>query len=383
MITTEPLIIRSVRVRECREKARFRGTYTSGGKDPEESVWFFTEVSDGKETGFGECIPTSLFYPPGHIGRSKIDEREEIIRLARSLIGADARKLGRLVDDDRPTEDANSVKDALDFAVYDLAGRRLGVPAGVLLGGMGRPFVYGMPVIFRDTPDNMAERAAYYRGKFGFRYFKLKPAGTRDEDVETLVKMREKMGPEVRYYADANYNLKIDRVPEIAAYMDELHALGLEVYEDPVRADLKTYRRLRESTGVRIMIDERARTIEDVQRIASEKAADQINIHANWAGGFSAAIRKAIAARLGGMLTMLGSVGYLGPGAAAYLTLSAVLGGLPCEQCFNDVVGRGPLAGKPYPLRDGKYFIPDAPGLGFEPDMQIIEQITVWEKTLS
>jgi L-alanine-DL-glutamate epimerase-like enolase superfamily enzyme len=372
-----PITIRQITVRECRQTASFRGTYSCGEKDPEKNVWFFVSLSDGVETGYGECVPTSLYYEPGHVGRSGIDEWAELLSLARSLIGGDARALSNLITEDFENDDANSIKDALDFALHDMVGRRLGVPVAALLGGIARPFVYGMPVVFRDTPDRMADRAAELHARFGFRYFKLKPAGTWEEDVETLAKMRERMGPEVRYCADANYSLKVEGIANIARYMDDLHALGLEIYEDPIPVDLATYRELRERTQVRIMIDEHARTAEDVMRIVQERAADQINIHANWAGGFRPAIRKAQIARLGGMLAMIGSVSYLGPGAAAYQTLASVVGDAPCEQCFNDAVGRGPQVGTSYPLRDGKYFIADAPGLGFDPNMDMVESLTV------
>ena len=380
----EPITIREVTVRQCRRLHETRGIYTNGSRDPEYMVWIFVTISDGRETGYGECVPTSLFYEPGHIGRSDIDEWAVLLDLCRTLPGQDARKLGHLIPDELRAEDANSIHDTVDFALHDLTGRCLGVPVAVLLGGYARPFVYAAPVIHVDTPDGMAERTADLHRRWGFRYFKLKPVGTWEADVETLTKMREKMGPAVHYYMDANYALQVTEPDEVVRYMDELHDLGLEVYEDPLDVDFATLRYIRERTKVRVMIDEYARTPEAVLKIIQERCADQINIHANWAGGFQPAIRKATLASVGGMRTMIGSTRYLGPGAAAYQTLASVLpGGAPCEQVYREVFGGKSAIPDPYEIREGRIYIRDAPGLGVTPDMDIIQEITVAQETFA
>ena len=82
-----PIPIRRVTVRHCREVAQRRGTYSDGSKDPEWMVWLFVSIGDGRHTGYGECIPTSLFYEPGHIGRSGIDEWRTVQELRRVSFG--------------------------------------------------------------------------------------------------------------------------------------------------------------------------------------------------------------------------------------------------------------------------------------------------------
>jgi len=225
----------------------------------------------------------------------------------------------------------------------------------------------------------MAENALAEHRRYGIRYFKLKPIGDPDSDIETLRRMREAMGPDVRYYMDANYALQITDPDKIVDYMNDLHALGLEVYEDPVDAEFAVYRYIRERTSVRLMLDDKARTPAAVLDIVREKCADQINVHANWASGFQPALRKAALAWMGGMPTMVGSTYYLGPGSAAYQILSSVLpGNVPCEQKFSAHSKRGVSAVRnPFDLRDGKYTIADRPGLGVDVDMEIVDDLTV------
>lgn len=375
---SEPITIRKVTVREVRRPCDRRGTYTDGSKDPETIVWLFVEITDGTHTGYGECIPTSLYYAPGHIGRSNIDEWAETLRLAGTLIGNDARRLSRLIPEDADSDDANSLKDTLDFALHDLVGRRLGVPVSTLLGGANRPYVHCIPVIHVDTPDGMARLAADERRRHGYCYFKLKPIGEPEADVETLTRMRETMGPQVRYYMDANYALKVKDPDRIVEYMNRLADLGLETYEDPIDADFSVYRYIQERVRVKLMIDERARTPKAVLRVIEARCARMVNIHANWAGGFQPALRKAAVAYAGGLATMIGSTWYLGPGSAAYQTLSSLLPiATPCEQLFNEVESDTTAVSDPYEIRDGKSFIPDRPGLGVTPKMDVIEAMTV------
>jgi L-alanine-DL-glutamate epimerase-like enolase superfamily enzyme len=337
----------------------------------------FVTIGDGRLTGYGECIPTSLYYEPGHIGRADVDEWAELMDLCRGLPGQDARRLGRLIPDARRRYDANSVHDTVDFALHDLVGRRLGVPVAALLGGCGRPWVEGVPVIHVDTPQAMAERAAEMRRRWGFTWFKIKPIGTREADVETLARMREKMGPSVRYTMDANYALKITDPAKVADYMNELRALGLEIYEDPLDVDFAALRFIQERTPVRLMIDEHARTPEAVLRVIEARCARMINIHANWSGGFQPAIAKAALAHAAGMGTMIGSTRYIGPGYAAYQTMASVLpGGGLCEQVYGEVYGWQTLMPDPYEVREGRIYIRDASGLGVTPDMDAIAAIT-------
>ena len=378
-----PIPIRSITARLCKLVNKNPGTYTGGIQDPEDDYFLFVGISDGRESGYGECNPTSILYPPGHIGRSSVDEWQTCLDLCRELLGKDARFLGRLIPEKSRFEDNNSVIDAVDFALHDLVGRRIGMPVAVLLGGLARPFVWGMPVVYTDTPDNMAKRAGELYRQYGFRYYKLKPIGNLEADAETLRKMSEKTSAEVRYYMDSNYMLAMNP-DEVIGYINELFKLGLVAYEDPINTDFETYRYIQSRVKAKIMLDEKARSLNKVLEIVQAKAAGQINIHANWAGGFQPALQKANLAALAGMPAMIGSTYYLGPGAAAYQTLAAVLPlAAPCEQVNMDVFGFRSFIEDPYETREGKIFIRDAPGLGIQPKIELIEEITTKKEIIA
>ena len=132
------------------------------------------------------------------------------------------------------------------------------------------------------------------------------------------------------------------------------------------------------------MLDDKARTPQAVMEIICEQAADQINVHANWSGGFAPGLRKARLAALGGMPTMIGSTYYLGPAAAAYQIMSSVLPlEAPCEQQFNGLHDEcTSIIHDPFPLADGAYTIPDRPGLGVDVDEARLDEITEQQVTL-
>lgn len=376
------ITIREITVRHCKLVQSFRGKYTGGEVDPDLDN-FFVSISDGQATGYGECLPTSLLYSFSKIGRVFIDEWQTLLDICRKLPGQDARQLGHLIPDEIRCHDTNTIIDAVDFALHDLVGQRLGLPVAVLLGGLAKPFVWGMPVVHTDEPEKMTAKAERWHREYGFRYFKLKPTGEIKTDAMILQQIRARTSPEVRFYMDANYDLKMNP-DEVIAYINELARYGLDTYEDPIDTDWQTYRYIKDRIRAKLMLDEKAHTPEAILEIIQNRCAHQINIHADWAGGFQAGIQKAQLAAMGGMSTMIGSTHYFGPGAAAYQILASVLpGDIPCEQVYMEVYGMHSLIPDPYEIRDGKIFIRHAPGLGVHPDLAAIEQITIKSERIS
>ena len=187
----------------------------------------------------------------------------------------------------------------------------------------------------------------------------------------------------MRFCLDANYSLKMDP-DEVIQYINALSKHGLDTYEDPIDSDWAGYQYICKHLKAKLMLDEKARTPQGVMEIVKHRCAHQINIHADWAGGFQAGIHKAQLAAMGDISTMIGSTHYLGVGAAAYQILSSVLpGNVPCEQVYMEVYGMKSYISDPYEIRDGKIFIRNAPGLGVQPDMPAIEKITIKKEIFS
>lgn len=374
--------IQKIKLRKCPVELTRVNYYSSGAKDPE-LVTLVVEVALSDASGWGEFIPTSMVYPQGHIGRSSLDEWKVALKIAESLIGKDARDHRSWITEDLRQRDANGLVDAFDFALHDAVGRQAGWPVQLLLGG-GSPWIWGMPLIYRDTPEAMAEHARRHFLEGGYQWFKLKPSCNLEQDVAAMRLIREKTRQSVRFYIDPNYTLEKD--PErVLAYLNALAVEGLHVCEDPINADLPVYRDIQERTPVEIMLDEKARTLEDVREIGEVARVRRINIHANWAGGFRRACQRAEVAEVFGMKTIVGSSRYLGMGSAAYQTLASVLPDVqdaPCEQINDHDYVRNTVVKNPYKTRDGKIYISREPGFGLEVDQGKLNEMSMQEAVI-
>ncbi len=371
-----PDLISCIILRQCRLKLRRVGYYSTGARDPEYFPVIVVEIRAGNARGFGEFVPTSILYPGDHLGKSQLDEWRTITQHCERLIGQDPRLLDQLIPAELRGYDCNSMVDGINFALHDLVGRMAGLPVWALLGGLRQPWVQAMTVVHTAAPADMAALARQYYQQSGYRWLKLKPNCDLEADRETMQRIRRDVEPSMRFVIDPNEALKLD--PQgVVDYVNALRPEGLEICEDPIRTDWQTWAWMQQRTEVALMLDGPARTPQNVLEIVNHRCGRLINIHANWAGGFQAAIHKARIAELGGLETFIGSTYYSGIGTAAYQTLSAVLPGRHlCEQSNTSEDVCQLAVRQEYACRDGKIYIADAPGLGFEVDDEALDSLT-------
>jgi|GEM_PF-2804050 len=377
-------VIDDIVLRLCRNETREEEHYSSGAPPPKYCS-LVVEMRAGPHMGFGECVPTSHVLKGWSAGKSGIDEWSEALAACGRLLGTDLAALGRWLPEAwRDAQDYNSIADALDFAVHDLAGRVYGLPVSALLGGRGRLQVPYLHTLFLDEPDRMAEKAAAAHGQTGVRYFKLKPSGRAARDEESLAKIKERVPGPVRFTLDPNLSLQGDAA-SLAAYLNRLRPLGLEICEDPLDADWATvYRELQSRTDVDLMVDARARTRRDIRAIIQSGGARWVNVHANWGGGFQQALAKADLAYCAGLKVMVGAARFLGIASAAYQILAGLLPGVaPCEQEPARMTSRTPVVRNEFPVRDGLIWIEERPGLGIEVDRAALAAVTEREERLT
>lgn len=123
----------------------------------------------------------------------------------------------------------------VDIALWDIVGKALGQPVYRLLGGAFReriePYGYGM--LFRDVPDLPAEveREAASIAAMGFRSVKMKIGRGPAEDLRLAHAVREGIGPDVRFMADANHAYTATQAIPIGRRLEELDCAW---FEEPV-----------------------------------------------------------------------------------------------------------------------------------------------------
>jgi L-Ala-D/L-Glu epimerase len=241
---------------------------------------------------------------------------------------------------------------ALDAALHDWIGRRLGLPVWRLLGlaRAAPPTSYTIGLDTLDATRNRARRATK------FRALKIKVGGS--EDLARVEAVRAESDAPLR--VDANEGWTLEEARELVPALLEL---GVEQIEQPFPAgDLDSFRALRElDPHPPLVVDEGCHDLRDVAGCA--EYADGINVKLAKCGGLREAVRMVHAARALGLRVMLGCMieSELGIAPAAHLASLAD---------WVDLDGHLLLAEQPFrglELDAGRVLPGEGDGLGVEP----------------
>ena len=168
---------------------------------------------------------------------------------------------------------------AVDIALWDIAGKSLGVPVSVLLGGKVKDAVHvyatGLYYTREDFKAEVEERikeATNYEDK-GFNAMKIKiGALTVDQDLERVSSVRSALNKNTKLMVDANqaYDLRT------AKYMaDKLYEMDIFFFEEPIMGlDVHGYRELVKYSKIRISGGESLRTRYQFKDFINYKAFD-------------------------------------------------------------------------------------------------------------
>lgn len=260
-----------------------------------------------------------------------------------------------------------SAKSAVEMAVMDLVGQKLGVSVGELLSGRYRDELEPMWLLGHATPEeDVAEASARYAD--GYRFFKLK-VGTKsvDQDIASIIGVRKAIGSAAKLCADANGGLALLSAERLIR--DTEHA-GLLYLEQPLVADdIAGLRKLNQLGLAPIGIDEGIHASGDIERHAAQGAASGISLKLIKLGGLTETLRcAALATELGLSINVAAKVAETSLASAAAAHVAAAIKhfdwGLSLTQIYleHDPV-RDPLR-----MTQGIVTTPQAPGLGIEVD---------------
>ncbi len=256
-------------------------------------------------------------------------------------------------------------KCAVESALLDIAGKRLGVPVSALISGGARRD--RLPVAWTlasgDTGRDIAEGEEMLDRR-RHRIFKLKigKRAVRD-DVAHVGTICKALGDRASIRVDVNQNWS---ATQASLGMAMLHDVGCDLVEQPTAGDdIAAMARLTAQQTIPLMADEALHGPRSALRIASAGAADVFALKIAQSGGlFAAAEVAAIAAAAGIGLyggTMLeGSVG-TAASAHVFATIPHLAWG---TELFGPLLQTEEILREPLDYRDFSLGVPDGPGLG-------------------
>ena len=238
---------------------------------------------------------------------------------------------------------------AVDMALRDLAGKRLGVPLYSLMGIDPGTMPVTSFTIGMDTPEIVEQKV---HEAAGFEVLKVKMGSADDRRV--LETVRSVTDRPLRVDANEGWTLE-----DALARLEWLQEMGVELVEQPLPADqLDEMRELKKRSPLPLFADESVGRAEDIPRLAG--AFDGINIKLMKCGGLGEALRMIHVARAHGMKIMLGCM------VESSLAITAAAHIAPLVD-FADLDGNLLITNDPFigaGVREGKLVLPSEPGLG-------------------
>ena len=242
---------------------------------------------------------------------------------------------------------------ALDIALHDWTGQRLGIPLYRLFGLNAAHAPVTTFSIGIDTPEVTRRKV---REAEPFPVLKIKVG--LDSDETTIGAVREVTDKPLRVDANEGWTDKETAVRKI----EWLASRGVELVEQPMPAAmLEETRWVRERAEVPIFADEACGRATDIPALA--EAYDGVNIKLDKAGGLREALRMIHTARACGLDTMLGCMISSSVSTTAAAHLSPLVD-------YADLDGNLLIANDRWTgvtVRAGQLILPSGPGLGLRP----------------
>ncbi|MBU3590448.1 muconate cycloisomerase [Polynucleobacter sp. 78F-HAINBA] len=296
--------------------------------------------------------------------------------IAPLIIGMNANEIAKVMNQLRKTIQGNRfAKCAIETALLDAKGKRLGIPVSELLGGRLRD---ELPVAWTlasgDTKKDIAEAEKMIELR-RHNIFKLK-IGLRSvgADVEHVLAIKRALGADISVRVDVNQAWsELQAIRGIAA----LEAGGIDLIEQPVKAIHKdSMARLTNKFSVAIMADESLHGPVDALELANKFAADVFAIKINQSGGLFPALQAANIAELSGIDLYGGTMleGAVGTAASAHVfsTFRDLAYG---TELFGPLLLTEEILIEPLVYKDFSLQVPKGPGLGIKLDIQKINHL--------
>lgn len=303
--------------------------------------------------GYGNAAPD--FHVTGETAESVEQTLHE--RFKSVLLGADATQIELLwaqLSALAPAEP--SALAAVDIALYDLLGKRAGLPLYQLLGAARREIISSMTLSIDDTAACVERTRAFCAQ--GFQALKIKIGLDPAADIARVRAIRAAAGPAVRLSLDANQGYT---VAQTLLVLNDLRDCDIAFVEQPLpAADLAGLRELCQRSPIPLMVDESVLNATD----ALLSPAPLINLKLMKSGGITGTLKANAVAEARSIRTMLGCMDESRISMAAAAHVALALHNLAYADLDGHVDILNDVASGGIELERGTVRVSEAPGLG-------------------
>ena len=267
---------------------------------------------------------------------------------------------------------------AIDIALWDILGKKTGLPIYKLLGGASHyliPYASAGYYMEGKTTEDLAAEALSYQ-KMGFKVMKMKIGGaSMEEDQERIHAVREATGNTFKLAVDANNAYDFNDALRMARFCEKEN---LFFFEEPLSSEfMEDSKRLADAVDVPIAGYETQLTRYGMRDFITEHAVDIVQVDAIWSGGFTECRKTAVLASTwnkniiphfsAGIVSLVANI-HLGMGVPNCHYMEYTLDKNP----LRDELGMELIK-----MENGVVKVTDKPGLGIELNEDVLNEYKI------
>ncbi|HSS21347.1 MAG TPA: o-succinylbenzoate synthase [Pyrinomonadaceae bacterium] len=369
------MIITSVELREIRLPL-IHFFETSFGRTTQRDIVLVRVVDQDGTEGWGECTAgEGPFYSSEWVETAWPTLSKFLVPLVvgkEMAAAADSWSLMKAVRGHR------MAKAAIENACWDLEAKKLNTPLWKHLAGTRTEIACGVSIGIQETPEALLEKiqkevdAGYQRIKI-----KIKPGW----DLNIVQQVRQQF-PDIRLMADANSAYTLADV----SLFQELDNYNLMMVEQPLaHDDIFDHAELQKQITTPVCLDESIHSSEDTRHAIQLRATQIINVKLGRVGGHAQAKEVERVCRESGIPVWCGGMLESGIGRAHNIALSTLAGfTLPGDVSASSRYWHEDIITPPVTVSAaGTISVSNAPGIGFDVNMNRVEQLTVRKELIA
>ena len=263
----------------------------------------------------------------------------------------------------------------VEMALWDLIGKRAGLPVCRLLGGVVREEVDLCACMGLKAPPESAETARIYVDRWGFRFLKTKAGDDVNQDLPIAEAIQKAIGDAAFLRPDANCGYTPE---EAESLLRKLRDLGIRYYEDPCASEhVDALVKFRQELGMHVLVNMGVGTSDTVRSLLVHEAVDTLMPDTPAAGGVLPVKKVAAVAEAYSVPCLMHCSHDLGLKTAAITHIAASTPNFsgPNDTCYHGLTDD--ILVEPLKFEEGRIRVPMRPGLGVEVDEAKIERYRV------